>query len=99
LEEAAKLEKFNDNKVIQRRDNIIQKNSGISIMSILMGKVSINKCTSNKWISKIRDELTHRNVPIDEAEGLHKLKEKLLVHKSDGATRKKDTANCSSLGN
>jgi hypothetical protein len=59
-------------------------------MPILMGKVSINKCTSNKWIPKIRDELTHRNVLIDEAEGLQKLKEKLLVHESNGATRKKE---------
>jgi hypothetical protein len=59
-------------------------------MPILMGKVSINKCTRNKWIPKIPDELTHWNVPIDKAEGLQKLKEKLLVHESGGATRNKD---------
>jgi hypothetical protein len=85
-----KLEKFNDNKGKQRRENIIQKNSGIAVMPILRGMVSINKCTSNKWIPKIQEELTHRNVPIDEAEGLKKLKEKLLVHEKGGATIKKD---------
>jgi hypothetical protein len=79
-----------DNKGKQRRENIIQKNSGISIMPILMGKVSINKCTSNKWKPMIWNELTHRNVPIEEVEGLQRLKEKFLVHKSNGATRKKD---------
>ena len=84
-----KLEKFNDNKGKQRREKIIQKNSGIAVMPIMRGMVSINKCTSNKWIPKIRDELTHRNVPIDEAEGLQKLKEKLLVHESDGQQGKR----------
>jgi hypothetical protein len=75
-----KLEKLNDNKGTQRREHTILKNSVIAVMPILMGKVSINKCTSNKWIPKIWDELTLWNVQIDKAEGLQKLKEKLLVH-------------------
>jgi hypothetical protein len=86
------LEKFDGNKGKQRGDTIIQRNSGIAIMPILIGKVNFNKKrpSSNKRISKIQDEATLWNVPIDAAECLQKLKEKLLVHQRNGAKRKND---------
>jgi hypothetical protein len=68
-------------------------------MPILMGKVSFNRCTSNKWLPKIRDELTHQNVPIDKVEGLQKLKGELLVHGESGWAKGKRMTNASGLGN
>jgi hypothetical protein len=53
-------------------------------MPALIGKVSIDKCNSNKWIPKIKDELTTRNVAFEEGDGLQVLKQKLIQNEFQG---------------
>jgi hypothetical protein len=79
-----KVEDFNGKKDKQRRENIIQKGGALAIMPTLIGKVSINKCNSNKWIPKIKDELTTRNVAFEEGDGLQALKQKLIQNEFQG---------------
>jgi hypothetical protein len=53
-------------------------------MPTLIGKASVDKCNSNKWIPKIKDELTTRNVAFEEGHGLQALKQKLIQNKFQG---------------
>jgi hypothetical protein len=79
-----KVEDFNGKKDKQRRENVIQKSGALAIMPALIGKVSVDKCNSNKWIPKIKDELTTRNVAFEEGDGLQVLKNKLIQNEFQG---------------
>jgi hypothetical protein len=64
----------------------------------LIGKVSITKCSSNKWIPKIQDELRTRNVAFEAVKNLTTLKKKLIENEYAGTSSKRMTRDSSNLG-
>jgi hypothetical protein len=48
-----KLEEFEKKRHKQKKDNKVQKNSGINFQPNLLGYVNINKCRNNTWIPKL----------------------------------------------